>query len=98
MLGASVPRCAVISGLSRLQRLSKPQDARRALERDAAVFQGRLSKFKDQLAALPFFKTQLPDANSIKFKGFSQPTVDKDDLSRSYVSFTLECSFPEKTR
>ena len=56
------------------------------------------SKFKDQLAALPFFKTQLPDANSIKFKRFSQPTVDKDDLSRSYVSFPLECSFPEKTR
>lgn len=56
------------------------------------------SKFKEQLSALPYFKSQLPDANSFRFKGFSQPTVDKDDLTRSYVSFTLECSFPEKVR
>ena len=34
------------------QRLKGNQDARRALEKDAAVFQGRLSKFKDQLAAV----------------------------------------------
>lgn len=56
------------------------------------------SKFKDQLAALPHFKSQLPDPNSFRFRGFSQPTVDKDDLSKSYVSFTLECSLPEKVR
>ena len=34
------------------QRLKGNQDARRALEKDAAVFQGRLSKFKDQLASV----------------------------------------------
>ena len=34
------------------QRIKDAQDARRALEKDAAVFQGRLSKFKDQLAAV----------------------------------------------
>jgi hypothetical protein len=33
-------------------RLKDSQEARRALEKDAAVFQGRLSKFKDQLAAV----------------------------------------------
>lgn len=32
------------------QRLKDNQDARRALEKDAAVFQARLTKFKDQLS------------------------------------------------
>jgi predicted nucleic acid-binding Zn-ribbon protein len=32
------------------QRLKDNHDARRALEKDAAVFQGRVSKFKDQLS------------------------------------------------
>ena len=32
------------------QRLKDSQDARRALEKEAAVFQGRVSKFKDQLS------------------------------------------------
>jgi uncharacterized protein len=34
------------------QRLRESQEARRALEKDAAVFQGRLGKFKDQLSAV----------------------------------------------
>jgi uncharacterized protein len=34
------------------QRLKDSQDARRALEKDAAIFQGRLTKFKDQLSAV----------------------------------------------
>ena len=34
------------------QRLKDNQDARRELEKDAAVFQGRLTKYKDQLAAV----------------------------------------------
>ena len=34
------------------QRLKGNQDARRALEKDAALFQGRLTKFKDQLSAV----------------------------------------------
>jgi predicted nucleic acid-binding Zn-ribbon protein len=34
------------------QRLTQCHDARRALEKDAAVFQGRLTKFKDQLSAV----------------------------------------------
>jgi predicted nucleic acid-binding Zn-ribbon protein len=34
------------------QRLKENQDARRALEKDAAVYQGRLTKFKDQLSAV----------------------------------------------
>lgn len=33
-------------------RLKENQDARRALEKDAAVFQARISKFKDQQAAV----------------------------------------------
>ena len=34
------------------QRLKNNHDQRRALEKDAAVYQGRLAKFKDQLAAV----------------------------------------------
>ena len=34
------------------QRLKDSQDVRRALEKDAAVYQGRLTKFKDQLSAV----------------------------------------------
>jgi hypothetical protein len=34
------------------QRLKDNQDARRALEKDVAVYQGRLTKFKDQLSAV----------------------------------------------
>ena len=34
------------------QRLKDSHEARRALEKDAAVFQGRLTKFKDQLSAV----------------------------------------------
>jgi predicted nucleic acid-binding Zn-ribbon protein len=34
------------------QRFKENQDARRALEKDAALYQSRLTKFKDQLAAV----------------------------------------------
>jgi len=34
------------------QRLKENQDARRSLEKDVAVYQGRLTKFKDQLSAV----------------------------------------------
>ena len=34
------------------QRLKDNQEARRTVEKDAAVFQGRLTKFKDQLSAV----------------------------------------------
>jgi uncharacterized protein len=34
------------------QRLKDSQEARRAVEKDAAVYQGRLTKFKDQLSAV----------------------------------------------
>src|SRR5918992_4988247 len=34
------------------QRLKDSQEARRALEKDAALYQGRLTKFKDQLSAV----------------------------------------------
>jgi predicted nucleic acid-binding Zn-ribbon protein len=34
------------------QRLKDSQDARRTVEKDAAVYQGRLTKFKDQLATV----------------------------------------------
>ena len=55
-------------------------------------------KFKDKLAAHAWFKQHLARENPISFKGFSNPTVDKDDPSRSYVTFTMECAFTEQVR
>ena len=40
------------SSRGRPQRLKDAQEARRTVEKDAAVYQGRLTKFKDQLSAV----------------------------------------------
>lgn len=55
-------------------------------------------KFKDKIAAHPWFKQHLAKENPISFKGFSNPTVDKDDPNRSFVLFTMECAFTEQVR
>ena len=44
---------AAIQGLDQIrQRLKDNQDARRALEKDVSLYQGRLAKFKDQQSAV----------------------------------------------
>lgn len=55
-------------------------------------------KFKDRILANPWFKQHLAKENPISFKGFSSPTTDKDDSSRVFVSFTMECAFIEQVR
>ena len=55
-------------------------------------------KFKDKILKHPWFKQYLPSENQISFKGFTNPTPDKDDPSRVYVSFTMECAFTEQVR
>lgn len=54
-------------------------------------------KFKSQVLSQPFFKERLK-TNNASFSGITPPTVDKDDPSKSYFTFTLECTFPEVTR
>lgn len=55
-------------------------------------------KFKDKILGHPWFKQYLARENPISFKGFSNPTPDKDDPSRVFVSFTMECAFTEQVR
>lgn len=55
-------------------------------------------KFKDKLQNHAWFKQYLAKENPISFKGFSNPTPDKDDPSRVFVSFTMECAFNEQVR
>ena len=54
------------------QRLAENQTARRALEKDVAVHQGRLSKFRDQVAAV---KTNVEYQAMQKEIGFAQGEV-----------------------
>lgn len=55
-------------------------------------------KFKEKLEAHPWFKQHLAKDSPITFKGFSNPTADKDDPTRSYVTFTMQCAFTEQFR
>ncbi len=56
------------------------------------------AKFKDRIKDHPWFKQYLAKENPISFKGFSNPTPDKDDPSRVFVSFTMECAFADQVR
>ncbi len=55
-------------------------------------------KLRDKILANPWFKQHLAKENAISFKGFSNPTADKDDPTRVFVSFTMECAFTEQVR
>lgn len=55
-------------------------------------------KFKTNLLAQPYFKQRLAGENSASFSGITAPAPDKDDPTKFYFSFTLECAFPEVKR
>lgn len=54
--------------------------------------------FKEKIETHPWFKRHLIKENATRFKGFSNPTPDKDDPNRMFVTFTMECVFPEQFR
>lgn len=54
--------------------------------------------FKDKIENHPWFKRHLTKENSTRFRGFSNPTPDKDDPTKVFVTFTMECLFPEQFR
>ena len=56
------------------------------------------NKFKDKLLVHPWFKQYLAKESPITFKGFSNPTPDKEDPTKVFVAFTMECAFTEQTR
>src|SRR5580658_3132757 len=56
----------------------------------------QVGKFKAALAAQSYFRDMLSQTNGINLTDESPPQQDAD--GRSYVSFTLECRFPDKIR
>jgi len=57
----------------------------------------QLNKYKDALAANPYFKEMLVKTNGIGLKNLAPPSVLPATSKRS-VTFTLECRYPEITR
>ena len=57
----------------------------------------QLNKFKQVLAAHPYFKQMLTRTNAISLKNLSPPQVSPTS-GKPCVVFTLECRYPEVTR
>lgn len=55
-------------------------------------------KFKEKIQGHPWFKKYLAAENPIAFKGFSNPTPDKEDPTKVFITFTMECAFAEQVR
>ena len=56
----------------------------------------QVGRFKDALARNPYFMAMLDRTNSIRLVDESAP--QQDNNGKNFVTFTLECYFPDKTR
>jgi hypothetical protein len=56
----------------------------------------QVNKFKDALAKQPYFETMLNKTNGIRLANLSPPQTGPD--GRGFVSFTLECRYPDRIR
>jgi hypothetical protein len=56
----------------------------------------QVNHFKDALALQDYFKANLDQTNGIRLSNLSPPQSSLD--SKSYVLFTMECRFPDKSR
>jgi hypothetical protein len=58
---------------------------------------GNVKRFKEAIASVPYFETHLQKTNGVLLTSLSPPI--NGPLSRNpYVTFTLQCYFPEKVR
>jgi hypothetical protein len=57
---------------------------------------GHVSKFKDSIAQLAFFRASLAQTNGVLLTSLSAPQVGAG--RNPFVLFTLHCTFPEKVR
>jgi hypothetical protein len=57
----------------------------------------QVSKFKETLAAVPWFHSNLQKTNGVLLNSLSAPQVGAFGKN-SFVTFTLNCYFPEKVR
>lgn len=57
----------------------------------------RVNQFKESIATVPFFKDGLTKTNGVMLMSRSAPQNNPNGR-QTFVSFSLKCSFPEKTR
>ena len=57
----------------------------------------QINKFKQTLADTPYFKTEQISTNNILLKNLSPPQYDNES-GKTYVLFSLECLYPDKSR
>jgi hypothetical protein len=75
-----------------IERISLSMDAK-----DLSANPGdQVNHYKDALVNQDFFKSQLNQTNGVRLSNLSSPQSQGD--SRTYVMFTLECRFLDKTR
>jgi hypothetical protein len=56
----------------------------------------QINNFMAVIAKQPYFQQSLAKTNAIELT--SPPSAPQDDNGKSYVTFSLQCQFPEKTR
>jgi hypothetical protein len=56
----------------------------------------QVNKFKDILGQEPYFKTQLGKTNDVRLVNLSAPQADPS--GKPSVLFTLQCTYPDRTR
>lgn len=56
----------------------------------------KVNSFRQKIASLPFFAAHLEPVNGIRLTDLTPPQEDPGNPGRSYVQFTLECTFPER--
>lgn len=64
--------------------------------RDFSPDLNQFSKFKDAIAAQPYFKSMLDKTNGIGLTGLSAPQNGPD--GKPFVLFTVECHYPDQIR
>jgi hypothetical protein len=57
----------------------------------------QVTRFKDAILAVPYFKENLQQTNGVLLTSLSAPQ-ENGEKGTPFVKFTLQCYFPEKTR
>ncbi len=57
----------------------------------------QINKYKQALAATPYFQAQHISTNNIQLRNLSVAQIDTE-TGKAYVQFTLECLYPERIR
>jgi hypothetical protein len=58
---------------------------------------GGVNKFKEAIARVPYFQAHLEKTNGVRLTSLSAPQAGPN-ARQTFVTFTLQCGFPEKVR